>query len=155
MKVFKFGGASVKSAEGVRNLYKIVRSQNEKLIIVVSAMGKITNALEEVLTSFFNRKPDLEANIQAVIDYHEGIVTDLFSDRTVIDAQLNLLYGELREITKQKPSLSYDYEYDRIVSFGEFISTIIVAAYIKSQGEKAEFVDIRTSLKTSRRWRSG
>ena len=155
MKVFKFGGASIKSAEGVRNLYKIVRSQNEKLIIVVSAMGKITNALEEVLTSFFNRKPDLEANIQAVIDYHEGIVTDLFSDRTVIDAQLNLLYGELREITKQKPSLSYDYEYDRIVSFGEFISTIIVAAYIKSQGEKAEFVDIRTSLKTDDNYREG
>ena len=155
MKVFKFGGASVKNAEGVRNLYNIVRSQNEKLVIVVSAMGKVTNALEDVLNSFFNRKPDLDANIQAIVDYHEGIVSGLFSDRTDIDAKLELLYSELREIIRHKPSLSYDYEYDRIVSFGEIISTTIVAAFIKSQGEKAEFVDIRSSLKTDDNYREG
>ena len=103
MKVFKFGGASVKNAEGVRNLYNIVRSQNEKLVIVVSAMGKVTNALEDVLNSFFNRKPDLDANIQAIVDYHEGIVSGLFSDRTDIDAKLELLYSEIREITRHKP----------------------------------------------------
>ena len=106
MKVFKFGGASVKNAEGVRNLYNIVRSQNEKLVIVVSAMGKVTNALEDVLNSFFNRKPDLDANIQTIVDYHEGIVSGLFSDRTDVDAKLELLYSELREITRHKPSLA-------------------------------------------------
>jgi len=155
MKVFKFGGASVKNSEGVRNLYNIVRAQHEKLVIVVSAMGKITNALEEVLNSFFNRKPDLDANIQVIVNYHEEIVRGLFSDRTEVDEQLNALYADLREITKHKPSLSYDYEYDRIVSFGELISTTIVAAFIKSQGEKAAFVDIRTSLKTDDNYREG
>ncbi|HPW90261.1 MAG TPA: aspartate kinase [Paludibacteraceae bacterium] len=155
MKVFKFGGASVKNAEGVRNLHKIIRAQNEKLVIVVSAMGKVTNALEEVLNSFFNRKPDLEANIQTIVDYHEDIVKELFIDRTEVDAKLNLLYTELRDITKQKPSLSYDYEYDRIVSFGELISTTIVAAYIKSQGDNVKFVDIRSSLKTDDNYREG
>lgn len=155
MKVFKFGGASVKTADGVRNLYNIVCSQNEKLVIVVSAMGKVTNALEDVLNSFFNRKPDLEANIKSIVDYHEEIVNGLFADRTLIDQQLTVLYRDLRDIVSHKPSLSYDYEYDRIVSFGELISTTIVAEFLRSQGAKAAFVDIRSSLITDDNYREG
>ena len=79
MKIYKFGGASVKNAEGVCNLCRIVGGANDKLVVVVSAMGKTTNALEAVLDSFFNRKPDLEACIEAVVDYHNAIVDELFT----------------------------------------------------------------------------
>ncbi len=157
MKIYKFGGASVKDAAGVRNLHRIVGAAGEKLVVVVSAMGKTTNALEGVLDSFFNRKPDLDAKIQAVVDYHEAIVSELFTakNRHLIDEKLEQLYADLRADVALKPSLSYDYEYDRIVSFGELISTSIVAAYLQSQNEHSKFVDIRNYLKTDDNYREG
>ncbi len=157
MKIYKFGGASVKDAAGVRNLHRIVGAADEKLVVVVSAMGKTTNALEGVLDSFFNRKPDLDAKIQAVVDYHEAIVSELFTakNRHLIDEKLEQLYADLRADVALKPSLSYDYEYDRIVSFGELISTSIVAAYLQSQNEHSKFVDIRNYLKTDDNYREG
>ncbi len=157
MKIYKFGGASVKDAAGVRNLHRIVGAAGEKLVVVVSAMGKTTNALEGVLDSFFNRKPDLDAKIQAIVDYHEQIVNELFTakNRSVVDEKLGQLYADLRADVAQKPSLSYDYEYDRIVSFGELISTTIVAAYLQTQCANTKFVDIRNYLKTDDNYREG
>lgn len=147
----------MKDAAGVRNLHRIVGAAGEKLVVVVSAMGKTTNALEGVLDSFFNRKPDLDAKIQAVVDYHEAIVSELFTakNRHLIDEKLEQLYADLRADVALKPSLSYDYEYDRIVSFGELISTSIVAAYLQSQNEHSKFVDIRNYLKTDDNYREG
>ncbi len=147
----------MKDAAGVRNLHRIVEAAGEKLVVVVSAMGKTTNALEGVLDSFFNRKPDLDAKIQAVVDYHEAIVSELFTakNRHLIDEKLEQLYADLRADVALKPSLSYDYEYDRIVSFGELISTSIVAAYLQSQNEHSKFVDIRNYLKTDDNYREG
>lgn len=157
MKIYKFGGASVKDAAGVRNLHRIVGAAGEKLVVVVSAMGKTTNALEGVLDSFFNRKPDLDAKIQAIVDYHAKIVDELFTPQTrcLVDERLEQLYADLRADVALKPSLSYDYEYDRIVSFGELISTTIVAAYLQSQGERVKFSDIRNYLKTDDNYREG
>lgn len=157
MKIYKFGGASVKDAAGVRNLHRIVGAADEKLVVVVSAMGKTTNALEGVLDSFFNRKPDLDAKIQAIVDYHAKIVDELFMSQTrcLVDERLEQLYADLRADVALKPSLSYDYEYDRIVSFGELISTTIVAAYLQSQGERVKFSDIRNYLKTDDNYREG
>lgn len=157
MKIYKFGGASVKDAAGVRNLHRIVSAADDKLVVVVSAMGKTTNALESVLDSFFNRKPDLDAKIQAIVDYHETIVSELFTpkNRYLADEKLSQLYADLRADVALKPSLSYDYEYDRIVSFGELISTTIVSAYLQSQHEKVKFADIRNYLKTDDNYREG
>ncbi|MDD3406184.1 MAG: aspartate kinase [Sphingobacteriia bacterium] len=156
MKIFKFGGASVKSADGVRNLQKIVKdNHNEKLVIVVSAMGKMTNALEKVTNSFFERKADMTANLQTVINFHKEIIDALFEDKTIIDNRLTKLYDDLNEILQQKPSLSYDYEYDRIVSFGELISTSIVATYLQQENPAIQFVDIRAGLKTDDNYREG
>ena len=147
----------MKDAAGVRNLHRIVGSAGEKLVVVVSAMGKTTNALEGVLDSFFNRKPDLDAKIQAIVDYHEQIVNELFTpkNRSVVDEKLGQLYADLRADVAQKPSLSYDYEYDRIVSFGELISTTIVATYLQTQCARVKFVDIRNYLKTDDNYREG
>lgn len=157
MKIYKFGGASVKNAEGVCNLCRIVGNANDRLVVVVSAMGKTTNALEAVLDSFFNRKPDLEARLEAVMAYHNAIVDELFTskNRYAIDEQLAQLYGNLRADLALKPSLSYDYEYDRIVSYGELISTTIVAAYLHTQGVRVKFIDIRNYLKTDDNYREG
>ncbi|HHT60543.1 MAG: aspartate kinase [Paludibacteraceae bacterium] len=155
MKIYKFGGASVNSAEGVRNLQKIVGKEKGNLVIVVSAMGKITNALEKVVNSFFERRADVTKNLQAVIDFHTTIVDELFEDKTTITAELKQLYDELKEIIQQKPSLSYDYDYDRIVSFGELISTTIVANFLEQENSAIQFVDIRAGIKTDDNYREG
>ena len=149
MKIYKFGGASVKDANGVRNLCEIVKQSDEQLVVVISAMGKMTNALELVVNSFFNHKADVEQHIQTVIDYHEAIIADLFGNqRDTIDTLIADLYSQLEEIISQRPSLSYDYEYDRIVSFGELISTTIVATYLCHIGLAAEWVDVRKCIIT-------
>lgn len=154
MKIYKFGGASVKDANGVKNLCRITGAGTDELIVVVSAMGKMTNALEAVVNSFFAHKPDVGQYLKKVVDYHENIISELFgSDRKEIDALIDPLYKELNEILAHKPSLSYDYEYDRIVSFGELLSTTIVAAYMNHIGIPAQWVDVRGSLFTDTNYR--
>lgn len=155
MKVYKFGGASVKSAAGVRNLQRIINNENEQLIVVISAMGKTTNALESVTDSFFNRKPDLMKNVETVKAYHEEIVSELFEDRTLIDTLLGELYTKLYKIVEGQPSNNYDYEYDRIVSFGEMISTTIVSTYLNKEEKRCRLIDVRNCLKTDDNFREG
>lgn len=154
MKIYKFGGASVKDANGVKNLCEIVGACSDELIVVVSAMGKMTNALEAVVNSFFAHKPDVRQCLKKVVDYHEQIISDLFgSDRQIIDPLVSDIYRQLNDILSHKPSLSYDYEYDRIVSFGELLSTTIVAAYMNYTGCNAQWIDIRNSLITDTNYR--
>ncbi len=149
MKIYKFGGASVKSADGVRNLLKIVSQCDDNLVVVISAMGKMTNALELIVNSFFNHRSDVEEHLRTIQQFHEEIISGLFgSERDTIDPLVNELYSHLNEILSHKPSLSYDYEYDRIVSFGELLSTTIVATYLAKQGLPAEWVDVRNCIIT-------
>lgn len=155
MKIYKFGGASVKSADGVRNLEKILSSGDaDYLVVVVSAMGKMTNALEQVVNSFFNRRSDTDRLLAVVRDFHERIIADLFADnRAEVDAAVAILYDELGEILRRKPSLSYDFEYDRIVSFGELLSTTIIACYLRSRGINADWADARRCIITDNNYR--
>ncbi|MDR2685131.1 MAG: aspartate kinase [Prevotellaceae bacterium] len=155
MKVYKFGGASVKSAQGIKNIKDIISKETDSIVIVVSAMGKTTNMLESVAGSYFNRKPDLMQNLQTVKNYHQSIVDELYSDKNAINLRLSGLFGKLEEILVQKPSLSYDFEYDRIVSFGEILSTAIISCYLNSHGCNNIFVDIRTCLKSDDNYREG
>jgi len=146
MKVYKFGGASVKSAQGVKTLLEIISSEKSKLVVVVSAMDKTTNMLEEVVNSYFNRKPDLAQNVQIVKEFHKNLVNDLYENSADINLKLDEIFSSLKEILSQKPSLSYDFEYDRIVSFGEILSSFIISDYLNLQGCKNQFIDIRTCL---------
>ncbi len=149
MKIYKFGGASVKSSEGVKVLHKIISQETGKLVVVISAMGKMTNALEQVVNSYFHGKPDTDTNIKKVIKFHNEISSSLFTNNSeIINQEVEPIYEELRSITKHKPSLSYDYEYDRIVSFGEILSTTIVECYLRTQGINSKFVDIRNCIIT-------
>lgn len=155
MNVYKFGGASVKDAEGVKNLFKIINTQKENLIIVVSAMGKMTDALEVLCNAYFNRTGDMLQAFQRVKDFHQDIISDLFGTNSAdIDRLTGDLYAELQTILESEPSLSYDYEYDRIISFGELLSTTIIATYLEKQGRKAKFTDIRKCLITDQNYRN-
>lgn len=155
MNVYKFGGASVKDAEGVKNLFKIINTQKENLIIVVSAMGKMTDALEVLCNAYFNRTGDMLQAFQRVKDFHQDIISDLFGMNSAdIDRLTGDLYAELQDILESEPSLSYDYEYDRIISFGELLSTTIIATYLEKQGRKAKFTDIRKCLITDQNYRN-
>lgn len=155
MNVYKFGGASVKDAEGIKNLFKIINTQKENLIIVVSAMGKMTDALEVLCNAYFNKTGDMLQAFQRVKDFHQDIISDLFGTNSAdIDRLTGDLYAELQDILESEPSLSYDYEYDRIISFGELLSTTIIATYLEKQGRKAKFTDIRKCLITDQNYRN-
>lgn len=155
MNVYKFGGASVKDAEGVKNLFKIINTQKSNLIVVVSAMGKMTDALEVLCNNYFFKNGELEQPLNNIKDYHLGIVRDLFPDpEHEIYTTLNNFFSKLQDIIHSESSLCYDYEYDRIVCFGELLSTAIVSALMEKMGRKNKFIDIRRCLKTDMNYRN-
>lgn len=156
MKVFKFGGASVKDAEGVKNVLKVItQSQEKKLVIVVSAMGKVTNALEEVVQYYFQQNQEgVKASLSEIYHYHLKIVEDLFSLKThSIYNILTQSFTEINELLAKNKSANHAYVYDQIVSYGELISTQIVAAYINESGTNCTWLDARQCIKTDNYYR--
>lgn len=155
MNIYKFGGASVRDAESIKNLLQILSSQKTNLIVVVSAMGKTTDALEILCNHYFNKTGETAQALRSIKEYHFNIIGELFSgaDRDVHE-KAEKLFASLESVLESEPSLCYDYEYDRIISFGELLSTTIVAAYLEKQGRKAKFVDIRKCLKTDVNYRN-
>lgn len=154
MKVFKFGGASINSAEAVRNLEKIVKTYDEKLVVVISAMGKTTNALERVTEDYYHRRASLEGSLNFVKDYHDAIINDLFPDKSH-DAHEDIdhIFKKLQEKLDEEPSMHYNFEYDQIVCHGEILSTKIVYHYLHSAGMNVKWMDIRKYLKTDNNFR--
>lgn len=155
MIVFKFGGASVKDAESVRNVATVVDLyRNENLVIVVSAMGKTTNALERVLNGYFYDTGKMPEELASVTEYHLGIVSALFPDRKhAIHEEIRKLFLMLETSLETPPSENFDYEYDRIVSFGEIISSIILSAYLNSAGVENRWIDARKIIRTDSTYR--
>jgi aspartate kinase len=154
MIVFKFGGASIKDADAVRNLAKITASYKDRIIIVVSAMGKTTNALEKVTGNYFNDSPGLTEALAAVESYHYNIINDLFTDReNPVYREIDTIFSKLKEKLGQEHSLQYNFEYDQIVPVGEILSTKIVDAWLKLSGIKSVWTDIRKYLKTDNNFR--
>ncbi len=152
MKVYKFGGASVKSADGVRNLRRIVDGE-ENLFIIVSAMGKTTNALESVFTHMQNRrKREAADEIKRIKEYHASIVDDLWGGHVEIEA-VNRLFGELHDIAVDTVYRAADAElwYDTIVAYGELISTTIISEYLKFTGIRNRWIDMRAAFVTNQR----
>lgn len=153
MKVFKFGGASVKDADGVRNLASIVSTYNDQLVIVVSAMGKMTNALEELVRFYFQKDERKWEQLNVIKRFHQQIVSELFDPSDEIFAELDTLFFKIEDRLHRKPSIDYDFEYDQLVCFGELLSTLIVSAYLNKTGYENKWIDIRFSLKTTSEWR--
>ena len=152
MKVYKFGGASVRNADGVRNLAHIVDGESD-LFIIVSAMGKTTNALERVFTHMQNgQKEEANEEIKQVQDYHVAIIDDLWGEPTNIN-EVTLLFGQLRNIVNDIVYRQSDAElwYDTIVAYGELISTTIISKYLNHIGMRNRWIDMRTTLLTNQR----
>ena len=149
MRVFKFGGASVKDAKGVNNLISVLEQVgHEKTIIVVSAMGKMTNALELVVGAYFDDKKELNNAIQSVIDYHNAIMVDLFvnSDHHVFKLS-ECLFNELRNFLNTNKSPDYSFVYDQVIGFGELLSTRIISQYLMFKGFDNHWLDVRQLIK--------
>ncbi|MBR5205772.1 MAG: aspartate kinase [Alistipes sp.] len=152
MKVYKFGGASVKDAAGVRNLLNIVQGESD-LFIIVSAMGKTTNALEGVFSAMQQGDEKLALErIDQSYAYHRSIIDDLMGADITID-QVNVLFEQLRNTVKNTIYRASDAElwYDTIVAFGELLSTTIVSNYLNGFGVKNRWVDMRRAFLTEQR----
>ena len=152
MKVYKFGGASVRNADGVKNLRHIVDGEGD-LFIIVSAMGKTTNALERVFTHM--QKVEKEAaneEIRQIQEYHAAIIDELWGEHTDIN-EVTLLFGQLRNIVNDIVYRPSDAElwYDTIVAFGELISTTIISKYLNHTGLRNRWIDMRTTFVTNER----
>lgn len=150
MKVFKFGGASVKDAESVRNMAAIIQNNlDTPLVVIVSAMGKITNALERLLAVTMAEE-DITTVLEEIREYHLSIVKDLgLSGDDELTKDIDESFDTLRnQLSKFSSSLGYDFIYDQTVSQGEILSTKIVAAYLNQQGIATHWLDARKVVKT-------
>jgi len=155
MRVYKFGGASVKDAEGVKNLAKVLNTTGyDKTLVVVSAMGKTTNAMELVIKNYFENKPELQSAIHEVIKYHNEILLDLFdNDRHDVFAVVKSFFDELSLFFKSNKSPDYNYVYDQTIGFGELISTTIISYYFNEIGIRNNWIDVRDYIKTDNYYR--
>lgn len=155
MKVFKFGGASIKDAASVRNVFKVLQHfRNEDLVIVVSAMGKTTNALEGILESYINSKNELESKIQDLRDFHVGILNELFINKDHrIYNEVEIALSQLEIITQSPSEEDYNKLYDKMVPFGELISTKIISAFLLDQDYSNNWLDARKMIKTDKNYR--
>jgi len=157
MKIFKFGGASVKNADAVRNIGTILRKYHEPLVVVVSAMGKTTNAMERVVNAHVKGdKVKARSALDQVKDYHSSIVESLIPDPDdALMTELLAIFTGLYNAVDESPSSFYNREYDQLVSWGEILSSIIVSRYLNSAGLANEWIDIRQYLKTDSTYREG
>lgn len=153
MKVYKFGGASVKDAAGIRNLAEIVSKESDNLVIVVSAFGKTTNALEKVLKAWLPDDNVYISLLDEIYRNHRSVIEELFTDITLVAGKLDISFAVLREYLHSGKRRDYDFAYDQVVSFGEVWSTLIVAGYLKTHFSGVEWIDIRGYLLTDDRFR--
>jgi aspartate kinase len=158
MKIFKFGGASVKDAAAVRNVAEIVSLYDgQKISIVVSAMGKTTNKLEEVVTALSQKdRKNFTALVDDLVLFHETILGELFHERHfAVYAEMEAIFEALRLRFDQPFSDNYSFEYDQIVSIGEVLSSVILAAYLREKGFSAVWADARKLIRTDHLYQEG
>lgn len=153
MLVFKFGGASVKDAESVRNISRIIGRFDEPKAIVISAMGKTTNALERIVEHYFNQDFVFWQMMKDLELFHWSIINELFSTGNEVFDAVQLLFNQLRKKLDGEPSLTFNFEYDQVVSYGELLSTTIVSHYLREVGVPNRWIDIRKGLKTNNKYR--
>ncbi|QHL87285.1 aspartate kinase [Nibribacter ruber] len=157
MKVFKFGGASVKDAAAVRNIFRILSQlpESEELVVVVSAMGKTTNALEDVYQKA-HQGQDFVPALEACRQYHQAIVQELFPDPGCpVYADVAAQFQELAQTLKTLQPDHWDQQYDQVISRGELLSSLILHHFLQTQGISNFWLDCRTCLRTDATWREG
>jgi aspartate kinase len=155
MRIFKFGGASVKDADGVKNVFDVLQKVgHDDVLIVISAMGKTTNALELVIKNYFDKSNEFHASLQEVRKYHNQILLDLFDDEEHdVFFSVNSHFADLEYFLRSNKSPNYNFVYDQVISFGEIVSTTIVSHYFNEKGLKNNWIDVRNFIKTDSNYR--
>ena len=157
MKVFKFGGASVNSIERIKNIPKILQEfAHEPLVVIISAMGKTTNALEKVVNAFYEKNQEQALQLfEEIKGQHIDLTKEILT--TVHEnclQDLNDLFTEVEWLLHDKPVRSYDYYYDQIVSIGELLSTKIISTYLQEQQIENTWLDVRDFIRTDNNFRN-
>lgn len=155
MQVYKFGGASIKDAAGIKNVRKVLETTGfQDKLLVVSAIGKTTNALESIISSYFAKDNQLEMKMRELYDHHLEIITTLFPERThPVHEKVNYYFKELRIFFERNKSPNYDFVYDQVVCFGELMSTTIVSLYLNEHGIDNTWMDVREMIATDATYR--
>ncbi len=155
MRVFKFGGASVKDAAGVKNCVAVLEKVGrQEIVMVVSAMGKMTNKLESVVDNYFKNKEELKNTITEVVDFHNAILVELFPNKShKVYKKTQELYEDLKGFLSRNKSPNYSFVYDQVVSFGELLSTTIISNYLSEVHIENEWLDVRYVIKTDDKYR--
>lgn len=152
MKVFKFGGASVDSVERIRNVKRILQSYtHDKILVVISAMGKTTNALEEVVNAFYNKDQQTALQLFSIIKQMHLQIAEELSDQPI--DQLTDLFTEVEWLLHDHPVREYDYYYDQVVCIGELLSTCIISNYFNAAGIHNKWIDVRDIIRTDDNFR--
>lgn len=156
VKIFKFGGASVKDAPAIENLHNILRLfPEDNLVVVISAMGKTTNFLEKVLDAYYHNPAQVPTLVDQLQQQHEQVAIQLVPDPGCILDKLRTLFQQLRTRLSMAPSSSYDFDYDQIVSFGELLSTTLISGYLNLAGIPNTWLDARRLVRTDSVFREG
>ncbi len=155
MRVFKFGGASIKDADGVKNVVSVLQEVGyENTLVVVSAMGKITNAMEAIVNAYFEDKNSVKTAIQDVIKFHNDILSDLFpNSKHPIFNQVKSLFDEVQGFLVWNKSPHYNFVYDQVVGYGELVATSIISGYLNEVGLNNNWLDVRELIKTDNNYR--
>jgi len=155
MKVFKFGGASVKSAASIKNVVRVLNHEGfDNTLVIISAMGKMTNALEKVVDDYVEKAPSLNQSIDFIADYHQQICSELFQKDHDIFMEIEIVFGKLSGFLASNRSHNYDFIYDQIVSFGEILSTKIVSSYLNNVQIPNTWLDVRSCIHTNNNFRN-
>ncbi|MDY0217707.1 MAG: aspartate kinase, partial [Bacteroidales bacterium] len=155
MRVFKFGGASISSKQAIDNVLDIIKNHaSGNLVVVISAMGKMTNALEVLMKAHHeNLKENLKKQYAEIAQYHLSIADDLFGDNDELKKNTGYLLKQLDYQLEKEPTENYDYDYDQIVSFGELLSTQLISDYFNYKGLKNKLFDARFLIRTEDTYR--
>jgi aspartate kinase len=154
MRIFKFGGASVKNPDAVKNVARVLQHEGtENTLVVISAMGKMTNAFERIVKAYCYKKEDLKEALAFVQDFHQEMMDGLFQKEHEVYNKVNYFFGELSGFMATNTSEDYNYIYDQMVGFGELISTTIVSDYLSDIGIKNNWLDVREYIKTDGSYR--
>jgi len=155
MKIFKFGGASVKDADSVKNVLRVLSIQGfERCLIVVSAMGKTTNALERVVEFYFN-KSDYQQEIAKIKEEHIQIAKGLFDENHHVFGEIKLFFDDIESFLRRNKSPNYNFVYDQVVTCGEMISSKILSVYLSDNEMGNQWLDARDFIKTDTNYREG
>lgn len=155
MKIFKFGGASVKDAEGVKNVLRVLEHEGfDETLIVISAMGKMTNAFEDIINSYCQKDDNLQEKIQFVETFHFNIIKDLFENEDrFIFTETEALFKQLNNFIAKNKATDYNFIYDQIIGYGELLSTKIISSYLKKYTIENQWLDVRNYIKTDENYR--